>query len=456
MFGVMAYLLAQIAFGVWYSRRIATEDDYLVAGRSLGPVVVAFSVFATWFGAETCLAAAGETYRRGLVAATTDPLGYGVAVIVVGLAFAAPLRQRGYVTVADLFRERYGVGIERLAVVLMVPTSVLWAAAQVRAFGQVLSALSGMDPATTITIAAAVVVLYTMVGGLLADAVSDMLQGIVLVFGLGALAWAVVAAGDHAALGGLPAGRLALLPSGEPWMSHLERWAVPVVGSLVAQELISRALAAKSPEIARRGTTLGGAMFILVGMLPIALGLVGWRLLPGLEDPDQVLILQAEAYLPTVLYVVFAGALVSAILSTVDSTLLVAGSLTAHNVILSIKPDLSPRAKVRVNRGAVAFFGVVAWGLALSAESVYDLVLESAAFGTAGIFVVFAFGFRRWWGGRWAAAAALLAGSAVYQAGSWTGVLEYPYLTGLAVALAAFGLGGAVDRVVEGRAVAVA
>lgn len=447
----MAYLVAQIGFGVWYSRRIATEDDYLVAGRSLGPVVVAFSVFATWFGAETCLAAAGETYRRGLVAATTDPLGYGLAVIVVGLVFAAPLRRRGYVTVADLFRERYGVGIERLAVALMVPTSVLWAAAQVRAFGQVLSALSGMDPATTITVAAGVVVLYTMVGGLLADSVSDMVQGIVLVFGLGALAWAVVSAGDHAALGDLPAARLVLLPAGEPWMSHLERWAVPVVGSLVAQELISRALAARSPEIARGGTIAGGAMFILVGLVPIALGLVGWRLIPGLEDPDQILILQAEAYLPTVLYVVFAGALVSAILSTVDSTLLVAGSLTAHNVILSLRPDLSPRAKVRVNRAAVGAFGVVAWALALSAESVYELVLESAAFGTAGIFVAFAFGFRRWWGGPWAAAAALVAGSLVYQAGSWTEALDYPYLTALAAALAAFLAGGTVDRRVDGR-----
>ncbi|HUP20635.1 MAG TPA: sodium:solute symporter, partial [Gemmatimonadota bacterium] len=359
-FGVLAYLVAQVAFGFWYSRRIRTEDDYLVAGRKLGPTIVAASVFATWFGAETCLAAAGEAYRRGLVAATTYPLGYGVAVVLVGILYAAPLRRRAYVTVADLFRDRYGVGIERLFVLLAIPTSVLWAAAQVRAFGQVLSAVSGADPTVTITLAAVVVIVYTMAGGLMADAVSDMVQGAVLVAGLVALAVAVTLAGDAGALSRVPAERLAILPPEVPWLAHVERWAVPVVGSLVAQELIARALAARTPGIARAGTIAGGVLFIAIGILPILAGLAGAVLLPGLADPDQVLILQAERYLPTALFVLFAGALVSAILSTVDSTLLVAGSFAGHNLILSIRPDVSPRARLLVNRGAVVGFGIVA------------------------------------------------------------------------------------------------
>lgn len=449
--GVLAYLVAQIGFGVWFARRIRTEDDYLVAGRRLGPVVVAGSVFATWFGAETCLAAAGETYRRGLVAATTDPLGYGLAVVLIGLLYASALRRRGYVTVVDLFRDRYGHGIERLVAVIAIPSSLLWAAAQVRAFGQVLSALSGLEPVTTITLAAVVVVAYTMVGGLLADSVSDLLQGSVLVAGLVALAVAIALSGDARALADVPPERLALLPPGEPWLAHVERWAVPVVGSLVAQELIARALAARSPAVARRGTVAGGLLFLAIGSLPIAAGLLGWVLLPGLDDPDRILILQAERYLPTALFVLFAGALVSAILSTVDSTLLVAGSFAAHNLVLSIRPDVSPRGRLLLNRAAVVIFGFAAYALALSAESVYDLVVESAAFGTAGIFVAFAFGFRRWWGGPWAAAGALVAGSVVYQAGSREEALAYPYLSALAVALAAFLVGGAIDRARNGR-----
>ena len=57
--GIAAYIVLQFGIGLWVSRRIRTEDDFLVAGRSLGPGVTTFTVFATWFGAETCVSAAG-------------------------------------------------------------------------------------------------------------------------------------------------------------------------------------------------------------------------------------------------------------------------------------------------------------------------------------------------------------------------------------------------------------
>ena len=55
---VLLYLAAQLAIGVWVSRRISSEADYLIAGRSLGPLLLVFSVFATWFGAETVVGSA--------------------------------------------------------------------------------------------------------------------------------------------------------------------------------------------------------------------------------------------------------------------------------------------------------------------------------------------------------------------------------------------------------------
>ena len=131
--GILAYLVAQFAIGIVVSRRIASESDYLIAGRRLGLGLAAFSIFATWFGAETVVGAAGAIYSDGLSGGSADPFGYGLCLVVVGIVVAAPLWRRKYTTFGDLFRERYSPGVERLAVLLMVPTSVLWAAAQIRA-----------------------------------------------------------------------------------------------------------------------------------------------------------------------------------------------------------------------------------------------------------------------------------------------------------------------------------
>src|SRR5687767_12487863 len=72
LFALLGYIALQLVIGVVISRRIRTEDDYLLAGRKLGPVLTTFSVFATWFGAETCVGAAAEVYGNGLHLALSD------------------------------------------------------------------------------------------------------------------------------------------------------------------------------------------------------------------------------------------------------------------------------------------------------------------------------------------------------------------------------------------------
>lgn len=182
--GMLAYVLVQFAIGAWVSRRMTNESDYILAGRRLGVVLVVFSVFATYFGAEAIVASGGAVYESGLSGALIDPVGYAAAIIIVGLFFARALWSRGLTTFADLFRIRYSEGVERLVVLALLPGSIIWAAAQVRAFGQVMSANSSLGLASGITLAAVLVGAYSVVGGLLADAVTDTIQGIAVVAGL--------------------------------------------------------------------------------------------------------------------------------------------------------------------------------------------------------------------------------------------------------------------------------
>jgi len=437
--GIAGYILLQFAIGVIVSRRIRTEDDYLVAGRSLGPALATFTIFATWFGAETCVSAAGSVYERGLSGGSAEPFGYGLCIIFLGLFLAVPLWRMKITTLGDLFRIRYSRNVERLAVLLLVPTSVFWAAAQVRAFGQVLSAASGFDPAITVTAGAAVVIAYTIFGGLLADAWTDLVQGIALIVGLGVLFVVILRDVGPAGLAAVDPAKLRLFDTtARSPLGLIEDWAIPVVGSLVAAELVARVIAARSPQVARNATLAGGAMYLMIGMIPVTLGLLGLGLVPGLAEPEQVLPTIAQQYLPTALFVVFAGALVSAILSTVDSALLVAGSLVSHNLMVPLLPGITERGKVRIARAAVAVFGVLAYVLAMRAERVYHLVEESSAFGSAGIVTVVLFGMFTRLGGAAAATASLVAGVATWIVGAHVLVLPYPYLTSLFAAIVAY------------------
>lgn len=131
--GISIYVTFQFGIGLYLFRFIKTEDDYFLAGRRLGPILASFSIFATWFGAETCIGSSGAIYAGGLAGARADPFGYPLCLVLMGMLFATRMWKRQLVTLGDLYRQRYSTGVERLAVILMIPVSLFWAGVQVRA-----------------------------------------------------------------------------------------------------------------------------------------------------------------------------------------------------------------------------------------------------------------------------------------------------------------------------------
>jgi Na+/proline symporter len=449
-FAILGYVALQLVIGYFASRNIRSERDYLLAGRKLGPGLVFFSVFATWFGAETCIGSAGEAYASGLSAVRADPFGYAICLLLMSLLLAVPLWKSGFTTLGDLFRERFGPRAEKVAVLVMVPSSVMWAGAQVRAFGQVLTSASGAPDEQNAwlmtTVAAAVVIVYTTVGGMLADAYSDLIQGIVLITGLLMLLLFAYTSGDLAHFGSINAAHLALVAPGEGWLDVAESWAVPIFGSLVAQELVSRVIAARSPQVARNASLLAVPFYLVIGVIPVVIGLLGSVVTPDIADPEHVLPATAARYFSPALMVVFQGSIVAAILSTVDTTLIASGSLVAHNLYLPMHKGLSDAKKVLANRVAVAIFGVIAYVLALSSDSVYELVEAASAFGSAGILVCTLLGLFTSYGGERTALATLITGVTAYAIQKHLLHSTHPFLTSIASALTVY----AASAVLEG------
>jgi len=444
MAGVIGYILIQFLIGALVSRRISTERDYINAGRKLGPVIGTFTVFATWFGAEVIVGTSGSVYEQGLKGAEFDPFGYALSLFIAGIVFAAALWRRGLTTFADFFRDRFGTATERLVVVLLVPGSIFWAAAQIRAFGQVVSAVSETDVTIAITFAAVVVSAYTVLGGLMADAITDLVQGIAVIVGLVVLA--VLAAdsvgGFTASIATIPTERfdIATAPDGVGWGERIEHWLIPVCGTVVAIELVSRILGCRSAQVAARATMAGAGLYLTVGLIPVYLGLIGPAIIPGLsgDNLEQVVPQMAERLMPDLLYVVFAGAIISAILSTVDSTLIAAASLLSHNVLMELAGNPGERTRLLAVRASVVVLTIVAYLLAMTATSIRDLVEVAAAFGSSGVVVCLVFGLFTRFGGQLSALAALLTGASVWGVATLTGGTTTPYSYALCAAVAAY------------------
>ncbi len=433
----------QLGIGLWISRRIHSESDYFLGGRNVSLLLVAFSLFATWFGAETCMGSSAAVYRQGLSGSRADPFGFSLCLLLMGLLLAGRLRRANYVTLADFYRERYGAFVEKFAVWVMIPSSLIWGAAQIRAFGQVISATTPLPVNPAITMAALFVLVYTLMGGLLGDIYTDLIQGIFIIIGLATLL--VISIQDNPQwlkiIGGMESARLSLIGPAEGILARIDRWLVPVLGSLVTQEVISRVLSAKSPSVARRASFAACGIYLALGTIPVLLGLLGPFIFPAVAESEQFLILLAGRYLPKALFIVFSGALISAIISTVDSILLAISALLSHNVIVPLLGVKSERARVLSARAIVLAAGILAYVIAIYGRGIYELVLTASSFGTAGVLVVTMLGMYTRWGGAAASVSALSTGLIFTPVATYILHLDAPFMASIAGSLAAFAAG---------------
>ncbi|WP_336426483.1 sodium:solute symporter family transporter [Erythrobacter oryzae] len=381
---ILAYVALQIALAVWVGRGARSDTDYLVAGRSLSAGAVGMSIFATWFAAESLIATSSEVAAQGLAGARAEPLAYAAGLVAVALFFAHRLRSGGFITLADFLRDRFGGATEGLAAAVIALSATTWSAAQLFAFAAIIDTASGIGFVPALLGATLLVMTYTLFGGLAGDVITDILQGIVILVAIAILfALMTVAAGGPAAMwAALPPAALSpAAPPGESWADTAELWLIPIIGTMVSQEAISRTLAARTPEAARTGALLGAGVYLAAGLVPVAFGLFAPQLSLPLGEGEAFLPSLAKALFPGWLLIVFTGALVSAILSSVDSALLAASAVITESGYRRLNPAASDRQLLRAARTATVAAAALAAGLALTGETLRELVLDAGAIG---------------------------------------------------------------------------
>jgi SSS family transporter len=386
---VVIYLLGTLALGVWAGTRIKNTSDFAVAGRSLPLIMVITTTFATWFGAETVMGVPAKFVQGGLNAVIEDPFGAGTCLILVGLFFATKLYKLNLLTIGDYYRERYGKGIEIFCSVAIILSYLGWVAAQITALGLVFSVLTNgaMAPSVGMVIGTLAVLIYVVVGGFLAVALTDFIQMIVLVIGMSIIAFF---AADLA--GG--AGRVFdMAQHADLWRLWPEPTFTDIIfffgaaitmmfGSIPQQDVFQRVMSAKDAPTARTGAVIGGASYILFGFVPMfivaaAVVVMGDNAMDiAKNDYQRLLPTFVMTKMPLIMQILFFGALLSAIKSTSSATLLAPSTSFTENILKNIRPGMSDKQQLFAMRVTIVVFAalVLAYAIAMEGTSIYELV----------------------------------------------------------------------------------
>jgi SSS family transporter len=388
---VALYLALSVAIGLYAARRVRGASDYAVArGRFSTPVITA-TVFATWFGAETVLGIPATFVKEGLTGLVADPFAAVGCLAIIGLVFAKPLYRLAPLTLGDYFRSRYGRAAEIVLTLCIAFSYFGWVAAQFVALGLAFSVLSGgaIDLGTGVVLGAAVVLIYTVAGGMWSVALTDFFQAIVILAGLAFVAWAVadLAGGAGRVFEAAAASdRLRFLPAPDlkSVLAFVSAALVVLLGSIPQQDVLQRIVSARDERVAAHGAILGGILYFFVALVPVflvvAAGLIDAPMVERLIAKDHQLILPTLILerTPLLVQALFFGALISAILSTASGALLAPSVMIAENLV---RPFIAPgndAALLRTMRLTVLALGIAITAMALrSSLSIYQLVNES-------------------------------------------------------------------------------
>ena len=404
---IALYLLGSVAIGLYAARRVKTTADYAVAGRSLPLAVVIATTFATWFGSETVLGVSAKFVQGGLGSVVEDPVGASMCLILVGLFFAYKLYQKNLITIGAYYRQRYGRGVEIFCSLVIIVSYLGWVAAQITALGLVFNLLTqgAMSTTTGMLLGTAIVLVYTLYGGMWSVAMTDFIQMIVIALGLIAIAWyaAALAGGANQVVDyAVKQGRLQFFPTGgvKEWLFFAAAAMTMMLGSIPQQDIFQRVMSSKDVKTAVRGPVIGGILYFLFALIPMFVVMAAVLIMPETtqsllkDDPQKVLPTLVMERMPLFLQIAFFGALLSAIMSTASATLLGPSTTFVENILRNIKPGMSDAAALKAMRVSVLVFTglVLSYAITMQGMPIYELVSSAYQITLVGAFVPLAFG----------------------------------------------------------------
>ncbi len=377
------------------ARRTSGEDDFMVAGRSAGPWIVGASLSATQMSAGTFVGTIGVHYLTG-ASYIWIWTGIWVAYLVAGIFIAPKFRrysaESGSLTFPDYIGDRFNSNVARgIAAVLIVIAFVVYMSAQYQAGGVIFQTIFGIPFVYGALILMVVTVLYTLTGGMVAVMRTDFLQQVAMAVGIVVgIPLAISYAGGWSNLGAALAEVSPTFTGWEYGFSDLLGFALSFgFGFVAAPTVLVRFFAARDDRTVRQAIAIALGFNVLTATAVAIIGLCVRVLYPQMFSADAASTVYASQVLPPFLGALVMLAVIAAVLSTVDSVLLVAGPAFSYDIYYRlINPSASERTRLMVTRGSILILGTIPIILTLFQLSLVQFVVVAYTGILASIVVV--------------------------------------------------------------------
>ncbi|MCP1144914.1 sodium/pantothenate symporter [Lysinibacillus endophyticus] len=353
------FLIIIFAIGFWANKQVRQADsflqEYFLGGREMGGFLLAMTMMATYGSASSFIGGPGVAYNMGLgwvlLAMAQLPAGYFV-LMILGKKFAIISRRYEAITLIDYLKKRYDSNV----VIILSAISIivfLFASMTAQWVGgaRLIESLTGLRYPVALLIFAVTVLVYVTIGGFRAVALTDAMQGTVMIIGTVILLIGTIIAG-----GGIENIMTSLAEENPQMLTPFGSdgsltplyvstfWILIGLGVVGLPQIAVRAMSYKNSQSLHRAILIGtiGIGTIMFGMHLI--GVLARPVLPGIEVGDKVMPLLTLEVLPPILAGIVLAAPMAAIMSTVNALLILVSSTFVKDIYLHfINPNASEK-----------------------------------------------------------------------------------------------------------------
>ena len=383
-----AYTALVLAAGLVFRRRMGSLADFFLAGRTLPAGLIFISLTASWFGATSILVTTDEAFRTGVRAVWIVGAPAVLTVLILAVFLVRPLRRLPIMTIPDLVELKYGRLVRHLASALIVWYMVLLAASQMVALGRFLEGFLGWPYLGCLAVGTAVVLAYSVSGGLRSVVFTDIIQFALLIAGIAGLLFFLggrIEAGD--------VGRAVQAAGRDGYLSLFRDFrtsALMVLSFTLAWTIspiaLQRIRAGRSEEAARKGLFATAAMLALLYAAVVLAGILALPLFGGVAPSETLLTALIKTKTGVALGGLLFATVLAALLSTMDTAINTGALSLTRDVIDQIRPRAAERP-VLVSRIATVAVGVGAFLAASGFRSILQTIGLASEIMAEGLFI---------------------------------------------------------------------